>query len=97
MTAITITVGGVERTMTDIANYRSDLVNTARMLDKIYAGFNPARPELLLPQEEEVVKLFNRYHELRAIVDQWDSAEAGRENVLAGWALVQEIREGGVP
>lgn len=96
MTAITITIGGVERTVTDIATYRTDLANTGRLLDEVYAAFNPARPEMLLPREEEVVKLYNRYQELRAIVEQWDSAETSRENVLAGWALVQEIREGGV-
>lgn len=95
MTAITITVGGVERTITDIAIYRADLANTGRLLHEVYAGFDPGRPEMLLNREEEVVKLYNRYQELRAIVDQWDSAEKSRENVLAAWALVQEIRKGG--
>lgn len=96
MTAITITVGGSERTITDVTAYRADLASTAQLLDNLYAGFDPARPEPLLAQEEEVVKLYNRYQELRAIVDQWDASEKSRENVLAAWALVQQIREGGV-
>lgn len=94
MSAITVMVGGVERTITDITSYRSDLANTGRLLEKLYADFDPERPELLVSREEDIVKLFNRYHELRAIIDQWDGAEQSRENVLAGWALVEEIRKG---
>lgn len=96
MTAITIMVAGVERTITDITSYRSDLDRTGRLLDKLYVDFDPARPELLVPSEDEVVKLFNRYQELRVIIDQWESAEQSRENVLAGWKLVEEIRNGSV-
>ncbi|MFW2850729.1 hypothetical protein ACM61V_02220 [Sphingomonas sp. TX0543] len=97
MTAINITIDGAERTVTDITLYRNDLANTARMLDKVYAGFDATRPDLLVSREEEIVKLYNRYQDLRAIVDQWDGAEKSRENILAGWVLVQQLREGGAP
>lgn len=97
MTAITITVDGAERTITDITLHRDDLANTARLLDKVYAVFDATRPDLLVSREEEIVKLYNRYQDLRAIVDQWDSAEKSRENILAGWALVQQLRDGGAP
>jgi hypothetical protein len=91
---ITITADGVERSITDIGVYRIDLANVERMLAAIYAGFDPNHPEWLLEREDEIVKLYNRRLDLKAIVDKWDDAERASANILAAWTVVEEIRKG---
>ena len=94
MTRIVITVGSAERTIDNVDSYRDDLASVERMLAVIYDGFDPAHPERLLAREEEIVSLFNRRLDLKAIVDRWDEANRASANVLAAWAVVEEIRKG---
>lgn len=87
MADLVITVGGV--VITDITTYRSELASVRSRLAEIYAGFDPAKPELLLEREAEIVELANSAERLREIVERWDQAEAKRANVLAVWELVK--------
>lgn len=94
MTAITITVEGVERIISDIGIYRTDLANVERELVAIYADFDPEQTDRLLPREEEIASLYNRRLDLIAIVERWDDAERASANILAAWTVVEEIRKG---
>jgi len=94
MTAITMEVGGTTRSITDIAPYRIDLAATGRKLAAIYAAFDPTFPEGLAPRESEIVDLVNRYQELKEIIDRWEAAEQRDANILAGWALVEDMASG---
>lgn len=94
MTTIIITVEGAERSIDNVDSYRADLASVERILAAIYDGFDPTHPERLLPREEEIVALYNRRLELKAIVDKWDEAERASANVLTAWAAVEEIRKG---
>ncbi|KQM99373.1 hypothetical protein [Sphingomonas sp. Leaf25] len=90
MAGTTITVAGV--TVTDVTPYRAQLTATRARLATIYAAFNPARPELLLAREAEIVELANNAERLREIVERWDEAETRRNNVLAVWELVKAFK-----
>jgi hypothetical protein len=83
----TITIDGV--LVTDITPYRTKLANVRAKLATIYAGFDPAWPELLLAREAEIVGLANDAERLREIVERWDAADTRRANVLAAWELVK--------
>ncbi len=93
VTNTTITVGDIS--ITDINSYRSQLITVRARLATIYAGFDPARPEMLLAREAEIVDLANSAERLREIVDRWDEAEAKRTNVLAVWELVKTFKGDG--
>ena len=90
--ATTITVAGVE--LTDVTAFRAQLVAVQARLVGIYAGFDPANPEPLLPREAEIVDLANNAERLRELVDRWDEGEAKRANVLAVWELVKAFTDG---
>lgn len=83
----TITIDGV--LVTDITPYRKKLASVREKLKPIFAGFDPARPELLVPREAEIVGLANDAERLREIVERWDKAEAQCANVLAVWELIK--------
>lgn len=87
MAGTSITVAGV--VITDITGHRAQLVAVRAQLARIYAGFDPAQPELLLAREAEIIDLANNAERLREIVERWDEAEAKRANVLAAWELVK--------
>ena len=92
MASSTITIGG--GVITDITAHRAQLVAVRAQLARIYAGFDPARPDSLLAREAEIVDLANNAERLREIVDRWDEAEAKRANVLAVWDLVKAFTGG---
>ena len=83
-------------TNNDITAIKVDRDGVGRRLLDIYATFVPGEPEGLLLQEETIVKLVNRYTELSETIAQSEAAQIARANILAGWKLVQEIREGDV-
>ncbi|CAN5277027.1 hypothetical protein BH10PSE14_BH10PSE14_18720 [soil metagenome] len=83
----TITVEGV--LVTDITPYRTKLETVRAKLKAIFTGFNPARPEHLLPREAEIVALANDAERLREIVESWDAVEGQRANIIGVWELVR--------
>lgn len=83
----TITIDGT--LVTDITPYQTKLAGVRAKLASIYAGFDPARPELLLAREAEIVALANDAERLREIVERWDEADRKRANLLAAWELVK--------
>ncbi|WP_174291068.1 hypothetical protein [Sphingomonas bacterium] len=83
----TITIDGI--LVTDVTPYRTKLVSVREKLAAIFAGFDPARPELLLPREAEIVGLANDAERLREIVERWDKVEAQCANVLGVWDLIK--------
>ncbi|MGY2735043.1 hypothetical protein [Sphingomonas sp. UYP23] len=87
MAETAIIVDGV--TIRDITGYRAQLTAVRAQLELIYVGFDPARPELLLVREAEIVDLANNAERLREIVETWDAAEKQRTNILAVWELVR--------
>lgn len=87
MADTSITVAGV--VITEIASHRAQLVAVRAQLTRIYAGFDPLYPELLLAREAEIVDLANNAERLREIVERWDAAEEKRANVLVAWELVK--------
>lgn len=89
MADTSITVAGV--VITDITGHRAQLVAARAQLARIYAGFDPAHPELLLAREAEIIDLANNAERLREIVDRWDEVEEKRANVLAVWELVKSF------
>ncbi|CAN5597942.1 hypothetical protein BH10PSE14_BH10PSE14_35160 [soil metagenome] len=89
MTTITVTVDGVPKTITDITAYRAQLEAVRDQLKAIYTGFDPARPERLLAREAEIVTLYNRYEDLRELVERWDAEDSARANILAAWTLIE--------
>lgn len=90
----TITIDGI--LVTDITPYRTKLESVRAKLEAIYTGFDPGRPELLLPRESEIVGLANDAERLREIVQRWDKAEAQCDNVLGVWELVKAFTGDGV-
>lgn len=80
--------------MTDITSYREQLAATRAQLAAIYAGFDPARPELLFAREAEIVDLANNTERLREIVERLEAAEERRTNILAVWELVKALPGG---
>lgn len=93
MTSITITIAGVPKLITDVGVYRKELETLRAQLKLVFAGFDPAHPERLLACEGEILRLLNRSEELREIIERWDAAERSRSNILAAWAIVQQIAE----
>ena len=87
MAGTTIMVAGVA--ITDITSYRAKLTATQVRLKTIYTGFDPARPDLLLPRAVEIVELANNAERLRELVERWDAAEAQCATVLEVWELVK--------
>lgn len=87
MADTTISVEGV--LVTDITPYRTKLETVRAKLKAIFTGFNPARPEHLLPREAEIVALANDAERLREIVESWEAVEGQRANIIAVWELVR--------
>jgi hypothetical protein len=94
MSRITITEGGVEKIVTDIAPYRAERDSVLGKLNRIYADFERGPVGNLDMREREIVDLVNRYNELTHLIDRFDEAAVRRGNILAGWEIVKQNRAG---
>jgi hypothetical protein len=92
MTRITITEGGHEKIVTDIAPYRAERDAVIAKLRPIYADFEKGPVDALASREQEIVDLANRYNELSNLIKRFDAAAVRRANILAGWEIVKQHR-----
>ena len=86
-----IEIDGVKKRITDVSPYRDTCRQIEAELKRIFAGFDPARSDRLLPHEPQLVEYYNRYFTAADIVARWEEAERSRQNILDVWKLYREI------
>lgn len=94
MTGIEIEIDGVLTRITDVTPYKEACAAIKSELGKIFADFDPARPERLTAREPELVEYHNRYVKSVDIIARWDDAQRGRGNILEVYRLYREIVDG---
>ena len=95
MTRITIMENGRETIVTDIAPYRAERDAVVANLAPIYKDFEKGPIDALVPREQEIVDLANRYYELTDLIERFDDAAMRRANIVAGWTIVKQHRANG--
>lgn len=94
MTRITVQIDGRETVVTDIGPYLKERDDILAALETIYAGFEKGPVDALASSEAEIVDLVNRFHVADHVIAMFESADAQRANILAGWAVVKQNRAG---
>lgn len=83
-----------EKVITDIEPYRTERDRVLASLAPIYAEFEEDKVDALAPREQEIVDLVNRFNELTDVIERFDAAAERRANILAGWEILKQHREG---
>ena len=91
MPRITVNENGVTTDVTDVEPYRAERETVKERLLAIYADYEAGGWEALAAHEPEICRLNNRLVELDQVLRAWSSAQR-RENIAAGWKLVQALR-----
>lgn len=92
MSRIVITENGREKVVTDIAPYVAERDAVVASLEAIYVDYKQRPGGALGPQESAIVDLVNRYHELDWWIEQFEIERVRRDNIRAGWDIVQKHR-----
>jgi len=91
---IEVEIDGVRTRITDVSPYREVCTQIEAELQRIYADFDPMRPDRLLAVEPQLVTHHNTYRQAKEIIARWEDEERGCANILEVWELYREIEDG---